>query len=158
LQPVQIDLELAGQPEHLEIVRHRSPQAVSIKYERAPPGPVQDLVASLSAPGYATVPTLRREGRSTATARLGLGVDEGEAPLQPLRHVVEGGAGEVQVALGVTHHRHSVQIELLVVLPELGVELEGVRQARAASALDPHAQEDILELLILEDLLDLHFC
>src|SRR5262249_15343438 len=108
LQRLRIDPELARQPEHLEVVSHDLREM-----RTGPRGPVQDLRASLRA-AYATV--LRRKRGSTATARLGLGVDEGESSLQPFRHVVEGGPVQVEVALGVTHHGDAVQLELLVVL------------------------------------------
>src|SRR5262244_4574810 len=107
---------------------------VSTKYERARPGPLRMSLRPF-APGPLRTLLLRRERRSAAAARLGLGVDEGEAPLQPFGHVVERGAVEIEVALGVADHRHPVQLELLVVLAQLGIEFQRVGQARAAAAL-----------------------
>src|SRR6266852_6611116 len=125
------------------------------KIRTGPPGPVLVRSPLGPCPGYATVPALCRKRGSTATARFGLGVDEGEAPLQPFRDVVEGDAVQIEVALRVADHLDAVDVELLVVGAELGVELQRIRQARAAPTLDPQAQEDTVEVLVLQELLDL---
>src|SRR3970282_1732431 len=109
---------------------------------------------SVPRPGYPTAPILCRERRPAAAARLGLGVDERETPLQSLGDVVERGAVQVEIALGIADHGHPIHLELLVVGPQLGVELERIRQPRAAPALHAHAQEDALELLLLQNLID----
>ena len=48
------DLELARQPEHLEVVAH-GPR----KMRTGPPGPVQDLIVSVPRPGCVAAPALR---------------------------------------------------------------------------------------------------
>src|SRR2546425_299919 len=90
----------------------------------------------------------RRERGPAATARLGIGVLEGEASREPLVHVVERRAVEVEVALHVDDHLHPVDVELLVLFAELGVELEVVRMPRAPATLHAHAQERVLEMLL----------
>src|SRR5215470_7321363 len=81
---------------------------------------------------------LRRERRAASTARLRIGVDEREATRQPLLNVVERRAVEVEVALLVDHDLDAVELELLVVRPDLAVELQGVRHPRASAALHAH--------------------
>src|SRR6059036_687839 len=85
---------------------------------------------------------LRRERRAASTARLCAGVLERESPRQPLLHVVECRAVEVQVALLVHDDLDAVDLELFVVRPDLAVELERVREPRASPTLDAHPQED----------------
>src|SRR5713226_2263326 len=97
------------------------------KEERAPAGPFSCL------PNQA----LGRERCAAPATRFRLGIDEGDAPRQPLRDVVEGGAVEVEIALGVAHDLYPVDVELLVVRPRFVVELERVREARATAPLDP---------------------
>src|SRR2546428_12520255 len=99
---------------------------------------------------------LRREGRAASTARLRLRIDEREAARQPLLDVVERRAIQVEIALLVDDDLDPVDLELLVVRPDLAVELQRVREARAPSALHAHSQEDgagqalrLLELLHL---------
>src|SRR5438309_3497735 len=87
-------------------------------------------------------PRLRRERRAASTARLRLGVDEGEAARQPLLDVVECRAVQVEVALLVHHDLDAVDVELLVVRTLLAVELERVRHPGAPAALHAHAEED----------------
>src|SRR5262245_5253837 len=84
---------------------------------------------------------LRRKRRAASTARLCLGVDEREAARQPLLDVVESRAVQVQVALLVDDDLDPVDHEFLVVRPDLAVELERVREARASTPLDTHSQE-----------------
>src|SRR5436190_7496378 len=85
---------------------------------------------------------LRRERRAASTTRLRAGVLEREPSCQPLLHVVERRAVEVQVALLVHDDLDAVDLELLVVRPDLAVELQRVREPRAPPALDAHPQED----------------
>src|SRR5207249_6598783 len=85
-------------------------------------------------------PRLRRERRAASTARLRIGVDEGEASRQPLLAVVERRAVQVEIALLVDHDLDPVELEFLVVGAALAVELEGVRHPRASSALHAHPQ------------------
>src|SRR5512134_1143741 len=99
---------------------------MALKKRTGPQGPVLAcLLPCWSVPpdGHATARSLRGERGSTTTARLRLGVDEGEAARQALRHVVERRAVQIEVALGVAHHLHPVDVELLVVRPDLVVEL-----------------------------------
>src|SRR5262245_4643822 len=93
-------------------------------------------------------PRLRRERRAASTARLCIGIDEGEASRQPLLDVVERRAVQVEIALLVDHDLDAVELELLVVGAALAVELEGVRHARAPAALDAHSQEDGLRQVL----------
>src|SRR5262245_36373089 len=81
---------------------------------------------------------LRRERRAASTARLGAGVEKREATGEALRHVVERGVIQVEIALLVADHAHAVDLELPVVGTQLVVELELVRQARAAAAPNAH--------------------
>src|SRR5262249_3388938 len=96
---------------------------------------------------------LRRERRTASTARLRVGIDEREATRQPLLDVVERRAVEVQVALLVDDDLDAVDLELLVVGPDLAVELQGIRHPRASAALPTHAQQNavgqVLSLLQL---------
>src|SRR5262249_57152051 len=93
-------------------------------------------------------PRLRRERRAASTARLCIGIDEGEASRQPLLDVVERRAVQVEIALLVDHDLDAVELELLVGGPALAVELERVRHARAPTALDSHSQEDGLRQVL----------
>src|SRR5438094_9505311 len=98
------------------------------------------------APGPFSVvrPTrLRRERRAASTARLGAGVHEREPARQPLLHIVECRAVEVQVALLVHNDLDAVDLELFVVRPDLAVELQRVREPRAPPTLHAHPQEDV---------------
>src|SRR6266481_5881039 len=73
----------------------------------------------------------RRERRAASTARLGAGVHEREPARQPLLHIVECRAVEVQIALLVHNDLDAVDLELFVVWPDLAVELQRVREPRA---------------------------
>src|SRR5262245_39432815 len=64
--------------------------------------------------------------RATTAARLGVGVDEREPAREPLLHVVEHRLVEVEVALLVADHAHSIDLEFPVLGTELVVELERV--------------------------------
>src|SRR5437667_7461746 len=80
---------------------------------------------------------LRREGRAASTARLRLRIDEREAARQPLLDVVERRAIQVEIALLVDDDLDPVDLELLVVRPDLAVELQGVREPGAAAPFTP---------------------
>src|SRR5213078_2425893 len=110
---------------------------------RPPAHAVKIRTGPLPGPFSVVRPTrLRRERRAASTARLCAGVLERESPRQPLLHVVERRAVEVQVALLVHDDLDAVDLELLVVRPDLAVELQRVREPRAPPALDAHPRED----------------
>src|SRR3989442_13741845 len=90
---------------------------------------------------YVSRTRLRREGRAASTTRLRLGIDEGKAARQPLLDVVERRAIQVEIALLVDDDLDPVDLELLVVRPDLAVELQGVREPGAAPPLHAHPQK-----------------
>src|SRR5438034_1311860 len=99
---------------------------------------------------------LRRERRAAPTGRLRLRVHEREAARQSLLDVIERDSGQVEIALGVHHDLHAVDLELAVVGPLLGVEFQRVRHTRAAAATHSHPQKNVLgQVLRLLELLHL---
>src|SRR5262249_50368418 len=87
---------------------------------------------------------LSGERRAATAARLGVGVEEREPAREPLLHVVEHRLVQVEVALLVADHSHSVDLEFPVLRTELIVELERIRHPGAAAALHTHSEEDIV--------------
>src|ERR1700675_5023408 len=112
-----------------------------------PPGPV--LRSRRSTLRYRLA--LRGERRATTTARFRVGIDERESACQPFRHVVQRRAVQIEIALGVTDNRHTVDLELLVMGADLVVELERIRHAGAPTTLDPHPEIDIFQILGLNE-------
>src|SRR5207247_10166275 len=91
---------------------------------RPPAHAVKIRTGPLPGPFSVVRPTrLRRERRAASTARLCAGVLERESPRQPLLHVVECRAVEVQVALLFYDDLDDVDFELFVVRYYIVVDL-----------------------------------
>ena len=80
-----------------------------------------------------------RERRAAAAGAGGVGIDEIEALLHQRLLVVEGHAVQVDEALGVDEEADAVELVDAVAFARAGVELDAVREARAASAENAEA-------------------